>query len=505
MERQLFENESIDIGSGKLEFLSTRVQTLNCWMKDRARGVVYPKGATDPRGRVVMELEKGSTICRVNGGAWQPGHPNVEFVVNNVRIYVRGVVDPVFGMKATRTGSLIQVKKGAVRVGALGPGGTTVTANHGVSAVATGAGRVTAVANNGFDPALKPELCALTPDISLTTVPPAAGAQAGGDPLGLAADASGNIWFTDDKTPSIGLYDLAGNTISYPSYAALPAQPAGEVPEFIAADTSGHIWIAVDGPSPEIRMIDPENRTSTDYPLSAGSVPWAPAWDPVHEVLWFTDHSGAIGEVDPSAPAGQQVTEYGTYRGSHPQGIAVDPKGNVWFTDDSDSSPAIGMIDHSTIEARAPKVVEYGRSAGLVPGSLPRGIAVDPSGNVWFADERTADHTAGALYDGLIGMISAADPGHAISEYAIDSNGGNANSDPEGLVAYHGAVWFTDDGATKAIGRIDSTGAITESSKSMVPGSDPVGVVVANDVLWFTDRLDDAPRIGRLQTKPSCP
>jgi streptogramin lyase len=75
---------------------------------------------------------------------------------------------------------------------------------------------------------------------------------------------------------------------------------------------------------------------------------------------------------------------------------------------------------------------------------------------------------------------------------------------PEGLVAYHGAVWFTDDGATKAIGRIDSTGAVTESSKSMVPGSKPIGILVANDVLWFTDRLDNGPRIGRLQTTPSC-
>ena len=29
-------------------------------------------------------------------------------------------------------------------------------------------------------------------------------------------------------------------------------------------------------------------------------------------------------------------------------------------------------------------------------------------------------------------------------------------------------------------------------------------IVVANGVLWFTDRLKDAPRIGRLEAKPSC-
>jgi streptogramin lyase len=66
-------------------------------------------------------------------------------------------------------------------------------------------------------------------------------------------------------------------------------------------------------------------------------------------------------------------------------------------------------------------------------------------------------------------------------------------------------VWFTDDGATKAIGRIDpTTGAVTESSKNLVPDSQPIGIVVVNNVLWFTDRLKNAPKIGRLEAKPSC-
>jgi streptogramin lyase len=66
-------------------------------------------------------------------------------------------------------------------------------------------------------------------------------------------------------------------------------------------------------------------------------------------------------------------------------------------------------------------------------------------------------------------------------------------------------VWFTDDGAKKAIGRIDpTTGAITESSKNLVPNSQPIGIVVAKGALWFTDRSKSAPKIGRLTAKPSC-
>ena len=143
---------------------------------------------------------------------------------------------------------------------------------------------------------------------------------------------------------------------------------------------------------------------------------------------------------------------------------------------------------------------------GLVEDSLPRGITIDPAGRVWFADERTTDNSRpNAPGDGLIGMIDSTDPKHRIVEYAVFSNGGNRHSIPEGLVWYRGFVWFTDDGATKAIGNIDpTTGAVTESSKNLVANSQPIGIVVAKGDLWFTDRLKSAPKIGRLTAKPSC-
>lgn len=102
-------------------------------------------------------------------------------------------------------------------------------------------------------------------------------------------------------------------------------------------------------------------------------------------------------------------------------------------------------------------------------------------------------------------MIDPKDPKHAIVEYAVFANGGNRRSIPQGLVWYRGSVWFTDDGAKKAIGRIDpTTGAITESSKNLVPNSQPIGIVVAKGALWFTDRSKSAPKIGRITAKPSC-
>jgi streptogramin lyase len=349
-----------------------------------------------------------------------------------------------------------------------------------------------------LDPALRPGLCALTPDLRLTDVRTASGAHPGGNPLGLAPDPNGNLWFTDDASPAIGLYDLAGGKITYPQNGGLRPD---SVPRFIVADTNGTIWFTDAGATPAIGMIDPRAKTIVEYNLQPGSVPWNPAYDPVHDLVWFTDQrkpTGAIGVFDPKTKA---ITEYtrGLIPGSHPEGLVVDVRGNVWFTDDNGPSPAIGMLDGATHE-----IHEY--SSGLVAGSLPRGITIDPAGNVWFADERTVDNSKpNAPGDGLIGMISTTDPKHRIVEYAVAANGGNTHSIPEGVTWYRGYVWFTDDGATKAIGRIDpTTGAVTESSKNLVPDSQPIGIVVVNNVLWFTDRLKNAPKIGRLEAKPSC-
>ena len=92
-----------------------------------------------------------------------------------------------------------------------------------------------------------------------------------------------------------------------------------------------------------------------------------------------------------------------------------------------------------------------------------------------------------------------------ITEYSVADNGGNEGSIPEGLAAdTKGHVWFTDDGATKAIGMIDPvTGAITESTTGLDENSEPVGIALNSTGLWFTDQ-HPTPRIGRISAQPSC-
>jgi streptogramin lyase len=490
-------------GGGKLTFKSVvkSAPSLTCIMSNKTVGIIYPSSVKlhSSRDHALLKLVRGATTCQVAQGDAGTGNANAIFVFANGRIEVPILEDPVFGVKQTQAGSLIQVKKGTVQV-------ATTTRRAPPQAVGrdqqvfvpSGGSSLSRVRSLELDPALKPGLCALTPTLSLTNVITASGAHPGGNPLGLAPGPNGNIWFTDDATPAIGVFDPTNGKIAYPTGTGLKP---GSLPRFIAADKAGNIWFTDSGPTPAIRRINPKAGTTTEYSLPPGSVPWSPAYDPIHNLLWFTDQrkpTGAIGVIDPRT---KTIAEYssGLRLGSHPEGIAVDARGNAWFTDDNDPSPAIGMIEAMTHE-----IHEY--SSGLVPGSLPRGITVGLDGNIWFADERTVDNRKpNARGDGLIGMISSTNPKREIVEYAVEANGGNKNSIPEGLAWYRGYVWFTDDGATKAIGRIDpSTGAITESSKGLVAHSKPIGILVSKGVLWFTDRLKNSPKIGRLVAKPSC-
>jgi virginiamycin B lyase len=126
------------------------------------------------------------------------------------------------------------------------------------------------------------------------------------------------------------------------------------------------------------------------------------------------------------------------------------------------------------IESAASQIARM-TTAGLVSDEFPvsggaRAISAGPDGAIWFT-------TSAA-----IGRVTVAG---VITVYSVPA----AGSSPQGIaIGPDGALWFTDSG-TNTVGRITTTGAITEFP---LPTTSPVttspGAIVAgpDGALWFT-------------------
>jgi streptogramin lyase len=148
------------------------------------------------------------------------------------------------------------------------------------------------------------------------------------------------------------------------------------------------------------------------------------------------------------------------------------PDGNLWFTESSSNRIArittIGVVTEFSVPTAS---------------SDPRGIASGPDGNLWFAE----------IIGNKIGRITTCG---SITEFSLPT----ANSFPFGITSGpDGNLWFTEGNSFGNIGRITTSGVITEfplanaATFGITPGPD--------GNLWFTEFAgppSSGARIGRI-------
>lgn len=522
----LFKGERLESKSGKVTFYSTdpEVPPLRCNMPPGGAATLYPPVKTGSKVRAVLSVESGSISCWATPGdeAVKARKRQALFIYRGAAISVgasplrkssasgvQTVEDTRFGMRVTNGKLKVLVTKGTVRVGTTT--GSSAPVNQGQQSFVKPNGvsaRLPSFDPTKNPPDLKAAFLAVHPNLCEKNVVIPRGAR-GGHPQGLAADRNGDLWFTDDQFTddgrgAIGMYDHTSRTITVP----VPGPNPGSIPRFITSDTNGNIWFTDDSTTaPAIWMIDATTHAFTPHYMAKGSEPWAIENDRERNVLWLTDRTTpAIWRFDPKTQAFTKYPVVAAKGGNplrHPEGIAVDTKRNkIWFTDDNDRTPSGKPVPDPAIGRLDPtngRITWYRK--GLVKGSLPRGIAMGPDGNVWFSDQRTTpslhDYAKGGG-DGLIGMLNPTTG--KITEYGIFANGGNRGSFPHGLAAdTKGNLWFTDAGTTPAIGLINpQTGTIIEHR---IEGS-PMGILSWRDGLWFAVQFPEA-KIATLFPKRS--
>jgi streptogramin lyase len=222
----------------------------------------------------------------------------------------------------------------------------------------------------------------------------------GGSPYGIAADAFGAVYATFPTSFIVGQY--AGSSLT--TYLAPVRYPYG-----ITVDQSGFIWCTQESGVAEYNTSGSQqdaiyNSASVVGGVtvdSAGQV-WLTAPDEGHFEAWNNLNSGTWQEsvsVSGDHPTGiahdaanhiyvcftgsaNTVREYandGAYMKSfgsglsQPNGVAVDPSGNVWIADSGND-----------------RVLEYSNSGAMLTTisnlHYPTGLCFDPAGNLWVAD-----------------------------------------------------------------------------------------------------------------------
>jgi uncharacterized protein (TIGR03437 family) len=327
---------------------------------------------------------------------------------------------------------------------------------------------------------------ALAQQYSISTVaggaPPATPAAAAslsmGQPGRVALDASGNLYFSAsncvfkiDAHATVTL--VAGTSRAGFSGDGGPAVNAQlNTPQGIAFDPNGSIYIA-DSRNNRVRRVSPLGIMTTfagDGTISPGGGP------------------SAYGDGGPATSAQLHL----------PMGVAVDKSGNVYIADSGDNTIREVTADGNIATIAGDSFPSYQGDAGLaIKAELhgPEDVAVDSSGNIYIADTQNAyirkvtsdgniNYIAG---DGSIGFTG--DGGYATSAgliapfaLAVDSSGNvyfaengdnrirkiDAKSLNISTVVGNGTPGFSGDGSDPTKAQLNSpTGLAVDSAGNL--------------------------------------
>jgi streptogramin lyase len=286
-----------------------------------------------------------------------------------------------------------------------------------------------------------------------------------GNPWGSAIDTAGRIWFAEsgcdfaptcpaDAPPGqIGRFDPSSLTFAHYTLPDIP----GNQPIFVAFDGAGNLWFTTPNNS-MIGEFSPATGTFVgQWPVTPGSGPWDLTF--ANGQIWFTEHYGAaVGRFDPATHAHQDVPTPSA--DSNPYGLAASG-GLIWFTENNSNVDRVAALD--TTAGNTISEYEIVKPADGTPHLL----AVGPDGHPWWTEgwsDTIATLDPAVAVPGSCGVTSGVCQG--IRRFPLPAPNTCGLGSHSSGIAVDGArnrVWL-DDSLTDQVGWLTpSTGAFEMS------------------------------------------
>ncbi len=256
------------------------------------------------------------------------------------------------------------------------------------------------------------------------------GLHPGSAPNTIQAGPGGALWFLDNGAPiGVGQITTHGTITEFGTTNGL--DPMSQ-PNDLTVGPDGNLWFTDQGDPKAIGRVEPDGTihefTSplgpTNFPneLTAGG----------DGNVWFSDDgTGAIGRVKPDGTIDEFTM--GLPMGAQPDALTLAPDGNVWYTEQLNAHRAMGRV--------MPSGAVHEFTKGLNPMSLQDDITVGADGNLW-------------IEQSMPGGVARITTGGTITQFAKGLNSGAGNEKDQLVPGPDGNLWFTDDGATPAIGKV---------------------------------------------------
>jgi DNA-binding beta-propeller fold protein YncE len=281
-------------------------------------------------------------------------------------------------------------------------------------------------------------------------------------PYGIALDATGNAWITNEGGTTVTELGSSGSVL-------LTANGTGTVgtlygPQGIAIDPSGNIWVANTAGNSVVRYTLGGGLIITTLSFTTGiTAPTAIALDAQGNAFVANFNGNSVAKLNNAgAPAaGSPFTASGAI--TLPSGIALDTGGNVLVTSSNGSVVKLGN-DGTFIATETDSTLQG-----------PLGVALDANNRVFMTGS-----TTGATLSGAVSEFSAAGAASPVSP--VQSGVGS----PFGVATDGVSAWVANSSASGSLSQLQY-GSATPLSPAAGFGSlnTPVGVAVdASGSVW---------------------